>query len=43
MNLDNILRNWVKDEVQKSLAEAEQLQETGRRNIKPFQSAVEQD
>ena len=53
-NLDNILRDWAKDNLQKSLAE---VLEAGRRQIKPFllendpekileqssQSAVERD
>ena len=53
-NLDNILRDWAKDKVQKSLEQ--QVREAGRRKIKPFllendserilkqsQSAVERD
>ena len=52
-NLDNILRDWAKDKVQKSL---EQVREAGRRKIRLFllgnysekileqsQSAVERD
>ena len=36
-NLDNILRNWAKDKVQKmSCRGIEQIREAGRRNIKPF-------
>jgi len=39
-NLDNILRDWAKDKVQKSLAEAlnrcENHSLTGRGKIKPF-------
>ena len=36
-NLHNILRNWAKDKVQKSLVEAfEQVRKSGRRKIKLF-------
>jgi len=36
-NLDNILRDWGKDKLQKTPCRAiEQLREAGRRKIKPF-------
>ena len=36
-NLDNILRDWAKDKVQKSLVEAlNRHEEAERRKIKPF-------
>jgi len=37
-NLDSILRDWAKDKVQKkrSCRGIEQVQEAGRRKIKPF-------
>ena len=41
-NLDNVLHDWAKDEVQKSLVEAltrnEKHSLAGRRKIKPFLS-----
>ena len=35
-NLDNILRDWPKDKLQKVLPRLEQVREAGRRKIKPF-------
>ena len=36
-NIDNILRDWAKEKIQKSLAECiEQVWEARRRKIKPF-------
>ena len=36
-NLDNILRDWANDKVQKkSCRDIEQVREAGRRKIKPF-------
>ena len=36
-NLDNILRDWAKDKVQKkSCRSIEQVREEGRRNTQPF-------
>ena len=36
-NLDNILRDWAKDKVQKSLCRGlEQVRETRKRKMKPF-------
>ena len=35
-NLDNILRDWPRDKIQKSCRDIEQFREAGRRKIKPF-------